>query len=185
MTDRPLVLVALRQEAAHLPSGLDHALIGAGKVSAAVATAKAIVEHRPTRILNIGTAGALHPGMQGLHRIGRVAEHDFDHFGIEALTGDAFPGEIVLDPDLPAALVTGDVFVQDEATRARLAARADLVDMEGYAVVRAGQALGVPCELVKIVSDGASEESLRTWLEGIDALARVIAAVADEWREAR
>ena len=31
-------------------------------------------------------------------------------------------------------LATGDTFVTDEATRARLATRANLVDMEGYAV---------------------------------------------------
>ena len=61
--------------------------------------------------------------------------------------------------------------------RARLAEMADLVDMEGYAVAAAGAALGVPTRLVKHVSDPADESAGDTWVEGVDACARVLA----EW----
>jgi adenosylhomocysteine nucleosidase len=174
---RLLVAVALRQEAAHLHDidGIDVALTGAGKVSAAVAVSQAITEGRPSAVLNVGTAGALRPGLGGLYRIGRVAEHDFDVAALERLTGDTFPGELELDASADTVLVTGDVFVQDEALRARLAERAHLVDMEGYAVARACAAFGVPCTMLKVVSDEASAGAVRSWVETIDESARRIA----------
>jgi adenosylhomocysteine nucleosidase len=172
----PLVVVALRQEAAHL-EGVDVLLTGIGKVAAALAVARAIAEDRPTRVLNIGTAGALRTGLEGVHRIGRVIEHDVDHVALSALIGEPLPGEVVLNPDLPTVLATGDAFVADAAVRDRLAERAHLVDMEGYAVARACAEAGVPCELVKVVSDTADETAGHTWQEQADALARTIAQV--------
>ena len=173
---RMLIAVALRQEAVYLPPE-DVVLIGAGKVSAASNLAAAIAERRPSRVLNVGTAGALRPGLEGVHRVGRVLEHDFDRLAIEAITGDPVPGEIVLDETSPITLATGDLFVQDEAVRQRLAQRADLVDMEGYAVARTCAAFDVPCTLLKIVSDEAGDEAASSWVESIDRLARQIAEV--------
>jgi adenosylhomocysteine nucleosidase len=169
----PLVVVALRQEAAHL-AGVDVVLTGIGKVAAAVAVSAAIAERQPSRVLNIGSAGALRDGLDGIHRIGRVVEHDVDHAALSALIGEPLSGEIVLDHDEPTILATGDAFVADAAVRRALAARAHLVDMEGYAVARACQAAGVPCDLVKVVSDTASEGAARSWQDQMDAIARQI-----------
>ena len=174
----PLVVVAVRQEAAHL-AGVDVLLTGIGKVSAAVAVASALAERRPSRVLNVGTAGALRDGLEGTHRIGRVIEHDVDHDALSVLIGEPVVGEIVLDPACPVVLATGDAFVAGGPVRAALAVRADLVDMEGFAVAKACAAFGVPCEIVKVVSDDASEDAGATWLDGVDALARVIAEIVD------
>src|SRR5690606_20076427 len=111
------------------------------------------------------------------HRIGRVIEHDLDHDGLAALIGEPVVGEVVLDPDEPITLATGDAFVADAHVRAGLAERAHLVDMEGYAVARACEAAGVPCELVKVVSDTASEGAATSWKEQADRTARLIAEV--------
>ena len=81
------------------------------------------------RVLNVGTAGALRPGLEGVHRIGRVIEHDVDHAALSALIGEPLPGEVVLDPSLPTVLATGDAFIHDGVVRDRLAERAHLVDM--------------------------------------------------------
>ena len=173
-----LVAVALRQEAAYLADlgpGVDVLLTGPGKVSAAVATAGAVAGLRPDRVLNVGTAGALRPGLAGVFRIGRVVEHDFDVEAIEAITGDRFPGAVELDPESETVLVTGDEFVQDEGLRAALARRAHLVDMEGYAVARACAAFDVPCTMLKVVSDEASAGAVRAWVDTIDESARRIA----------
>ena len=175
----PLVVVALRQEAAYLVDqpGLDVLLTGIGKVSASFAVATAFAERRPSRVLNVGTAGALHDGLEGVHRIGRVIEHDLDHEALEALVGEPVPGAIVLDPDAEMVLATGDTFVQHPDLRRALARRAHLVDMEGYAVARACQAAGIPCEIVKVVSDDASEAAAHSWQETMDTMARLIAEV--------
>jgi adenosylhomocysteine nucleosidase len=175
---RPLVVVAVRQEAAYL-AGVDVLLTGIGKVSAAVAVASALAERRPSRVLNVGTAGALRGGLEGAHRVGRVIEHDVDHDALSALVGEPLVGEILLDPASPVVLATGDAFVQGGPVRAALAERADLVDMEGFAVARACAAFGVPCEIVKVVSDDASDEAGTTWLEAADAFARVIAEIVE------
>lgn len=171
-----LVVVAVRQEAAHL-HGVDVVLTGIGKVSAAVAVSRAIAERRPSRVLNVGTAGALHDGWEGVHRIGRVVEHDVDHAALGRLVGEDLTGEIVLDGDAEAVLATGDAFVADGARRAELARRAHLVDMEGFAVARACVAAGVPVDLVKVVSDSASEGAAEDWLAQADRTARLIAEV--------
>ena len=178
----PLVLVALRQEAMYLDQ-IPHALIGVGKVSAAVGTARALAEHRPSQVLNIGTAGALHAGYAGLYRVGRVLEHDFDRVSLEALTGDPFPGDIVLDESEPTVLATGDRFIQEDALRQRLAAKAHLVDMEGYAVARVCAAFGMQLTMLKIVSDEASETALRSWQDAVEDSARAIAEAALRWCE--
>ena len=89
-------------------------------------------------------------------------------------------GEAVHLADSGPRLATGDVFVSDEQTRARLALHADLVDMEGYAVARAALAAGVPVTLVKQVSDNAGEGAGRSWRESVDDCAEVLGAWARE-----
>jgi len=175
----PLVVVALRSEAAHL-GDRDVLLTGIGKVAAAVAVSAALAERRPPYVLNVGTAGALLDGWDGPHVVGRVVEHDLDHAFLRRLTGEDVVGEIVLDADVPTTLATGDAFVSDPVLRASLAERAHLVDMEGFAVAAACARVGVPCRMVKVVSDAAAEGAARSWQEQADATARQIAAVVAE-----
>jgi adenosylhomocysteine nucleosidase len=170
----PLLVVALRSEAAHL-HGHDILLTGIGKVAAAVAVTRAIAERRPSFVLNVGTAGALRDGLEGAHAIGRVVEHDVDHDFLRTLTGEESIGELVLDPDEPTTLATGDLFVSDLDVRLALAARAHLVDMEGFAVARACADAGVPCRMVKVVSDSAEVDAARSWKDEADRTARLIA----------
>lgn len=175
----PLVVVAVRQEARYLDVA-DVVLTGIGKVSAAVAVSSAIAARRPSFVLNVGTAGALRDDMAGTHVVGRVIEHDVDHAFLGRLIGEELTGEVVIDPAVDVTLATGDAFVADESQRALLAARAHLVDMEGYAIARACAAAGVPCRMVKVVSDTASDDAAATWAETADRTAREIAAVVAE-----
>jgi nucleoside phosphorylase len=57
--------------------------------------------------------------------------------------------------------------------RTRLAAQADLVDMEGYAVAYAARSFGVPVRLVKHVSDNADAGAL-DWPTLVDRSARAL-----------
>ena len=66
-----------------------------------------------------------------------------------------------------------------DAVRDELATRADLVDMEGYAIALACAELGVPVHLVKRVSDNA-DETAHDWSAAVDGCARDLGAwVAD------
>ena len=73
-------------------------------------------------------------------------------------------------------LATGDRFVSGGPVREALAARADLVDMEGYAVAAACRAAQVPVRLVKLVSDDAGEDAHRSWAETVGDHAETLAA---------
>jgi adenosylhomocysteine nucleosidase len=175
-----LLVVAVAHEATHLPEDLPILLSGIGKVNAAVAVAAALAdpERRPDVVVNLGTAGALHPGMTGTHEIGVVSQHDLDSVLLEQLTGERFGSPLLLGEG--PRLATGDVFVTDPVVRDRLAQRADLVDMEGYAVAAACRAAGVRVRLVKHVSDSADEGARRSWLDAVEDASRALAAWVDE-----
>lgn len=171
---RVLVVAATAAEAAHVPPHLPLVITGLGKTAAAAATTRALMSVAdPTglTVVNIGTAGALHDHLEGLHEPGTVLNHDIDAAVIRSLGYD--PRERLELGGDPLVLATGDVFVADPDVRARLAERADLVDMEGYAVAWAAGELGVPVRLVKHVSDRA-DESAMDWPAKVEASARAL-----------
>ncbi|WP_228387155.1 nucleosidase [Ornithinicoccus halotolerans] len=171
---RLLVVSATRAEAAHLPTGVDLVVTGIGKTAAAVATATALAgrDTEDLLVLNVGTAGALRPGLTGLFAPSAVLNHDLSADLVRALGYD--PQErLELDGGDGTVLATGDTFVTDAAVRDTLAERAHLVDMEGYAVAYACRCAGVPVRLVKHVSDPADGSAL-DWPEVVDRSARVL-----------
>ena len=166
--DRPLLVVALEEEARHLHAGDWPVLVtGVGKICAASALSAVLARQRPSRVINLGTAGALRGEWHGTQVVGRVLQHDFDDEGIHALTGGHFGAVLDLGRDGPV-LASGDLFVDGGPARARLAARADLVDMEGYAVAKVARDFGLEVTLVKEVSDRAEAGAGRTWREAVD-----------------
>ncbi|TQF03156.1 nucleoside phosphorylase [Kitasatospora acidiphila] len=175
--DRPLLVLAVAEEAAYLDGELPVLLTGIGKVNAALALATVLATGpRPSEVINLGTAGALRPGLAGrTHVIGTVLQHDLDDRVLALLTGHSYGDPITLAADGPT-LATGDLFVSDPVAREQLAARAHLVDMEGYALAAAAQLAGVPIRLVKHVSDEAGEGAAKAWRESVDDCAKVLAA---------
>ncbi|MER7167561.1 nucleosidase [Micromonospora sp. NPDC000207] len=172
---RPLLVLALAEEAAHLDTDLPVLLTGMGKVNAAIALATALARGPlPASVINLGTAGALRPGNTGVHEVSRVLQHDLDTELLRTLTGQTVGAPLALADSGPV-LATGDQFIADDDARDRLAAQADLVDMEGYAVAATAHHFGVPVRLVKQVSDGAGEGADRTWQASVDDCARLLA----------
>lgn len=167
--DKPLLVVALEEEAQHLHvSGLPVLVTGVGKICAAHALSAVLARQRPSSVINLGTAGALHPGLSGTLVVGRVLQHDFDDEGIAALTGEHFGEPINLGGDGPV-LGSGDVFISGGEARERLVKRGiDLVDMEGYAIARVAREFGLPVKLVKDISDSATDGASKTWKESVD-----------------
>ena len=183
---RPLLVCALPAEAAHLHAGdLPVLITGLGKVQAALSVSRALGIARPSLIVNLGTAGALRDGLAGTHVIHTVIEHDLDSEAIMKLTGLAVGLPIDLSRHAvrygaePVVLATGDRFIDDNATRSRLAEHAHLVDMEGYAVAAAATAMNVPVVCVKEVSDSAEEQAGTTWSATLAACAERLGAWVD------
>lgn len=175
--DRPLLVVALEEEARHLHvSELPILVTGVGKVCAASALASLLARQRPSRIINLGTAGALREGLHGTQVVGRVIQHDFDDAAIADLTGEHFGAPIELAAGGPV-LGSGDVFVSGGPAREALVRRGvDLVDMEGYAVARVARDFGLGVMLVKEISDGAGEAAAKSWSGNLDDCAERLGA---------
>ncbi|MFF6840156.1 nucleosidase [Streptomyces tanashiensis] len=178
---RPLLVLAVKEEAQFLDTELPVLLTGMGKVNAATALATVLGRGpRPSGIVNLGTAGALRPGWTGTHVVGTVLQHDLDGQLLATLTGETYGAPLTLPDGGDVVLATGDAFISDEAARARLAERAPLVDMEGYALAAAAELAGVPLRIVKHVSDEAGDGAARTWRESVAECARALA----DWAEA-
>ncbi|WP_408899505.1 nucleosidase [Nocardioides sp. R1-1] len=181
---RPLVVAATRAEAAHVPAGIEVLVTGIGKTAAATALARHLAgrgDLADLEVVNLGTAGGLHDGLgaeHGLYEVGTVVNHDINADAIRALGYD--PRERIVVGTGETVLASGDVFVTDPAVRTRLAAQAQLVDMEGYAVAYVAREFGLPVRLVKHVSDNADEGALE-WVALVDRSARILG----EWAATR
>ncbi len=182
----PLVVVAVLDEAQAFVDRVPTLVTGVGKVRAATATTWAVLTHAPGVVLNVGTAGALRVGEVGpgvVHEIGTVHQHDLDGRAIAAIVGED-PNPPLHLSDSGITLVTGDRFIASPTHRDRLAERAHLVDMEGYAVAAAARRLGVPVRLAKTVSDDAGHGAAASWVDALHAASHLLAgwldAVLDE-----
>lgn len=175
--DQPLLVVALEEEADALDGVFPVLVTGPGKVNAAVAVTAALTSARPASVINLGTVGALHDGLHGVHEIRTVIQHDFDAAAFRGLVNRDYGEPIHLDhtPDgAQMVLATGDRFVADRDLRDALSRDAHLVDMEGYAVAWAARAAGVPVRLIKLVSDDASDGAARTWSDTVGEHSRTL-----------
>lgn len=184
-----LVVAAMDEEVAHLPSGVDVLVTGVGKTRAATSLSRRLATGpRPDAVVNLGTAGAVDGAITGLVEVTWVTQHDFPYAAVEALVGRPVERGYVLEtigpprplPDPPAgaiALATGDVFVSDAAHAQRLSAQGiHLVDMEAFALAAACAEFGVPMRCVKVVSDSADEAAGESWLDTIDHCAQSLGA---------
>ena len=135
-----------------------------GPENAARATEYLIDEHGPEAVVNLGICGALSDTVRvgEVYRIAAVVDDD----GGETMCESGAWGDL---PAARLASVSEPVYQADR--RAALAARADLVDMEGAAVASVCAARSLPCYMLKGVSDLANHT-------GKDDIKRNIAAVS-------
>ncbi len=161
-------VVAMESEAAavrpHLGPGDRLCVCGVGKVNAAAAAQRAI-DAGATEIWNAGVAGGFGPAMAvgACYVIDRAVEYDFDLAQVNGTrvgvhnerTTPYFACAADFAPGLPrATLATGDRFGDGEADCATLAELGATVrDMEGAAVAHVCETNGVPCRMIKCLSD--------------------------------
>ncbi|HET6818773.1 MAG TPA: nucleosidase [Mycobacteriales bacterium] len=182
-----LVVAALSEEVAYV-TGRDVLVTGVGKARAAAALARRLATGpSPDLVVNVGTAGSLSPEVHGVVEVGFITQHDFPYDGIEALVGAPVDRGYALHPGTPPTamqhlpvgvptVATGDLFVADvEAARRIAGAGVHLVDMEAFAYATACADAAVPMRCVKAVSDAADADASDSWLDTIDACARVLA----------
>ena len=180
LSGRTLFVAAVDAEAAHVPQGAPLLITGIGTVPAAIelTAVLASAQQLPERVINIGTAGALRDDLAGVFEISHVRKHDFHLEVLSDVSRYLLPEVIELETfgKLPTeTLATGDSFISDTPTRTRLAQDSALCDMEGYAIAAVCRKFGVPCTLLKQVSDTANEESYGSWASVLDRAAEELA----------
>lgn len=158
------------------------AVCGPGKINAALCTQSMIMAYHPQWVLNLGVAGA---GAEGVS-IGDLVvataavQHDADTSPLGDPVGMVsklnlveLPCDAALREKLTAAakkagltvhegiIATGDQFIHDGETRARIHQlfQAKAVEMEGGAVAHACYMHGVPCGVIRSISDQADGHS--------------------------
>jgi len=125
---------------------------GIGKVNAAAASVYLICRYAPDCLYNVGAAGAVdHKYKVGdiLH-INRIVEYDRPNLadsGFTEVNADIFDGFEL------AVLATRDRPVISAEDRQQTSEKADLVDMEGAAFLRACKKFSAKSYLFKIVTD--------------------------------
>ncbi|MBV9291776.1 MAG: hypothetical protein JO222_04935 [Frankiales bacterium] len=183
-----LIVAALQAEAHYVPDSHEVLVTGVGKARAAAVLARRLASGpRPSLVVNIGTAGAVHEGAPtGPVEIGYVTQHDFPHDAIALLLGEELPRGFRLSAATPpvvassvadgmTALATGDVFVADPVIAARIAATGiDLVDMEAFAFAAVCAEFDIPMRCAKVVSDAADHSAAVSWIDAIDGCARAL-----------
>ena len=159
---------------------------GVGKVNAAAAAQKAI-DAGADEILNCGVAGGLDPSMNvgDACEISQAVEYDFDLTLIngtrlgthnerttpffDCRTTGRFPARI---------LATGDRFTNDERdVTAPLSLGATVKDMEGAAIAHVCEMNGVPCRMLKCLSDVHGKGEMTGQYK--DNLAKALACLRD------
>lgn len=159
------------------------AVCGPGKVNAALCAQSMIVNYHPEWVLNLGVAGSGEEGIGiGDMVIATCAvQHDMDTSPIGdpvGLVSKINLVEIPCDEALRARLVkaaqtlgdtnvyegviaTGDQFINKADVRSKIHAQfhAKAVEMEGGAVAHACYMHGVPCGVLRSISDGANGQS--------------------------
>ncbi|MFI1505296.1 nucleosidase [Streptomyces sp. NPDC020597] len=170
-------MTAAEAEATHFDDSLPVLITGMGKVRASVELAWALSSARPREIVNLGTAGSLGGSLSGAVEVSRVIQHDLRDEVLHRLSGVCYGRPLTVRSEPGPTLATGDCFVADGRTRTLLAERADLVDMEGYAIASVAERFGLPVRIVKYVSDQADESAERAWPEA----AAVASGVLADW----
>ena len=164
-----IIMVAIKEEVPTLHDKSNLFLTGVGKVNAAHAATKAILQYEnatgklPDLVINYGTAGSITRYMKGLVECTGFIERDMD------CTPLNFPkyetpfedGENIIG-ETGILCGTGDSFVTDKN---QLVEDMQIVDMEAYAIAKVCKNLNVPFRSFKYISDEANEDAGKDWKE--------------------
>ena len=166
---------------------------GVGKVNAALCAQTMILTYHPEAIINTGVAGSLSKKLDILDVAVATdaVQHDYDTSGLGEPNGAlSINGELVtyLPCDdgwrqrllaaaeqvgvrgVPARIASGDQFISRREDKTRIVSQfeADACEMEGASIAQAAYIAGVPCAILRAISDSTDENhgmEFETFLE--------------------
>jgi adenosylhomocysteine nucleosidase len=186
-----LFVMATEQEyGEHLKKRLRPLITGVGPVEAAAGTAAALAAlagagKPPDLIFSLGSAGSRKLEHAEIYQLASVSYRDIDAspFGFPKGVTPFLDEPAILDipyrlPNIQAASIsTGGAIISGKAYDA---IEADMVDMESFAVLRAGRRFSVPMIGLRGISDGRADlTGFHDWTEYLHILDEKLAAAID------
>ena len=164
---KTIFVAALKEETPEL-SKFYHT--GVGKINASIKLMELIYLHKPTHVINYGTAGSFKREIKGLVECTTFVQHDMDARGLLDFQLGETPFDLISKIVLSNEgyiCATGDKFVKNE-----LELNCDIVDMEAYALAKVCKIKDIDFKCFKYISDYANEESSNYWKENCHKGAR-------------
>ena len=156
------VMAAQPEYGPHLRARIDPLMTGVGPVEAAIAVTRALAQGPlPHLVVSLGSAGSRVLEQCGVYQASSVSYRDMDASALGFPKGRTpfldLPAVLPLQtlPGLPTATLSTGANVVSGAAYEGI--KAEMVDMETYAVLRACQGFGVPLLALRGISDGAEE----------------------------
>lgn len=181
-----LLIFAVAQEAFQVTipqTQIIQIITGVGKTAAGTAVARAICEHKPDLVLNIGTVGTYR------HKVGDILvsrhfiDRDMSRVPIDGLCREldmqslsfGYNLRSIIDgkaSDQPVTINTGDNFVMN----ADEDMGCDAVDMESFAMAYACKQANVPFLSIKYVTDILGQNTVAIWADKLAAARKDLSA---------
>ena len=157
---KTIFVAALKEETPEL-SKFYHT--GVGKINASIKLMELIYLHKPTHVINYGTAGSFKKEINGLVECTTFVQHDMDARGLLDFQLGETPFDLISKIVLSNEgyiCATGDKFVKNE-----LELNCDIVDMEAYALAKVCKIKDIDFKCFKYISDYANHDSSNDWIE--------------------
>ncbi|WDY60521.1 5'-methylthioadenosine/S-adenosylhomocysteine nucleosidase family protein [Pseudomonas sp. PSKL.D1] len=161
-----LFVFALEAEAGDVFADVNTVFTGIGKVNAAIALTKAIQQHRPKLIVNLGSAGSQRHGKGEVVCCTRFVQRDMD---VRPLGFERYQTPL---SDVPVFLEHGEVIAGlpvetcgsgDSFEVNHGDVPYDIVDMEAYVFALIARDEGIPFVCLKYISDDAGSDAAEDW----------------------
>lgn len=155
-----LVIAATERELAHVRR-FETFACGVGPVEAAIATAQLLARHPPDSVLHVGIAGA-----RAIEPLSLVLGSESVYCDLAAAVPliDRVAPDAALFERVHAALPEAHVLpIGTSAAVGGAAATCDVEAMEGFAVLRACEAAGVPAVELRVISNTFQQADRATW----------------------
>ena len=136
---------------------------GVGKVNATYNLTKLIQEHKPSEVINYGSAGAIKKGLSGIVEVTKFYQRDMDVRGLLDLKLGETPFDDlneIINFNEGYSCGSGDSFVNKQ-----IEMDLDLVDMEAYALAKVCKLEVIKFRCFKYISDNADDSASIDWLE--------------------
>jgi len=176
---KAIILSAIELEIRSLYTNYEIILTGVGKINAALSALKTIRDKKPDLIINFGCAGSLKRDISGLVDCKYFIQRDMDSRPLGKDLGQTpyenDPPKIIEIPDHPINTInmnltcaTGDSFVES-----KINLKADVVDMEAYAIAKVCYLESIPFACFKYISDFADESAALEFGENVQEAGKI------------